>query len=289
MQGSPQTRDVQLGSVLLEDVIAGPFELAPGRAEEVERLIAGLSGPEVSKSLKGYEKAPLKALCAERAGHMYPELDVGFLNMSTTLTYRGHEIQVPKFGVYKYFGDTNSFGMALVNRDENPNSVMHRNPTLDVTIYPELHRALNSPLLESLGIPGEPRSLGKRNIQNRPKGNEFRYSLSREEGKERRRELDDFRVETVFNGLVPEKTQEEVMRSARKVFTEKELYIVSEVSPEEWAIDEIPRPVFIADPLVIGVANSEGIGDEKVFLVDHFDTTHLEEHVRREWTTSSPD
>ncbi len=72
---------------------------------------------------------------------------------------------------------------------------------------------------------------------------------------------------STFNGIIPQKTKEKVYNAID--YFEDEVYLVAETKPEEWDITKIKD-----DPLVIGMKN------DKAYLIDHFNTTPLENLVK---------
>lgn len=81
-----------------------------------------------------------------------------------------------------------------------------------------------------------------------------------------------------FYGFIPETTKAEI-REATPIFG-KNLFLVAETKPEDWTLQKTPAPRIIEDPLILGVI------DRKCYLVDHFDTTPVEEYARQEYTTN---
>ena len=82
----------------------------------------------------------------------------------------------------------------------------------------------------------------------------------------------DITFSSRFNGIFPEEIKEKINETER-IFN-KELYLIAETKPEEWNVQVIK-----SDPLLTGVY------DGKCFLVDHFNTTSIENYVRREFTS----
>lgn len=73
-----------------------------------------------------------------------------------------------------------------------------------------------------------------------------------------------------FSGVIPEKVKQRIAH-ARSVFSS--IFILAEVGT--WSLTE--EALTKVDPLVVGFA------DESFWLIDTFDTTPLEEYVRREF------
>lgn len=76
-----------------------------------------------------------------------------------------------------------------------------------------------------------------------------------------------------FNGFIPQKTKEKI-ETADKIFG-RDLFLIKETKLEDWT-----KEIRITkDPLIIGVMNDES------YLVDHFNTTPLEDYIKSEFTS----
>jgi len=179
---------------------------------------------------------------------IYPEIDLSFLKMSSTikqqktntfnkifekiglenLTYR--EISVPKFSVYKYFGNTNNFKIQMYD------GVVQFNE--------ELNPIITDPLLQTLQTPKK------------------------------------IEIESRFNGLIPQNVKKNISLATR-LFNEKEIYLIAETKPEDWAIKKItenPKIIITEDPIIIGIEQQNNYN--RAYLIDHFDCTPIEAIVK---------
>jgi hypothetical protein len=78
-----------------------------------------------------------------------------------------------------------------------------------------------------------------------------------------------------FRGIIPEEIKKKIP-FARELFGEQ-LYIIAEV--EKWGCHSRDvSPITSGDPLLVGVR------DDTCFLISEFDTTPMEDYVRREFT-----
>jgi len=73
-----------------------------------------------------------------------------------------------------------------------------------------------------------------------------------------------------FYGIIPQETKEKI-KEAESIF-DAELYLIAETRPETWNVKNVT-----ADPLLIGIF------EDKSYLIDHFNTTPLENYVMREF------
>jgi len=83
----------------------------------------------------------------------------------------------------------------------------------------------------------------------------------------------DVRIETYFKGIIPRTTKQKIAE-AKDLFTgcaDCGIFLIKECP--SWNEREITK-----DPLIVGV-----IG-EKAYLIDHFDTSDLEEYIKKEFT-----
>ena len=77
-----------------------------------------------------------------------------------------------------------------------------------------------------------------------------------------------------FHGIIPDESRERIQAS-QEMFG-KDIYLVAERTPEDWAVDEYQRKVTV-DPIAVGVLYNE------CYIVDHFNTSPLERYVMKEW------
>jgi hypothetical protein len=239
------------------------------------------------------EKRILKELeKRDYLGFKYPQVDLSFLGMSNKiqaevpiatlfgLKHKLSEISVPKFNVYQFYGD-NKFKIFFHPEEDEKfdynraarrvslkekglsdfkiiNIIINEKDKYDKIIYNNLAHSF------------EPLNFKNLNWQ-QPNIIEFegdhkdiiKYGSSLEQ---------NLTIQSKFNGLIPETTIEKV-KDAEKDFGKEHIYIVSETAPQQWN-----KEYATGDPLIIGITNSANS-----YLIDHFDTTPLEDIVRETW------
>jgi hypothetical protein len=87
----------------------------------------------------------------------------------------------------------------------------------------------------------------------------------------------DYVFSSSFYGILPEETKQEISE-AREIIG-KNIFLITETTPSDWEMRRNPKPRVVKDPLLVGV-----VGD-KCYLIDHFDTTPVEDYARREFLT----
>lgn len=255
------TQTIQLGDTDLTSYVHRLPDATDERARKVDALIDSVGGAVGTNALD-VERSPLQMLLAER--NEYPQIDLSFLSMHSVVPSRAINFHLPKFSVYK--SHENGF---------------HQRFTIDYFHKP--HNFYYYINFDSSGHEHGPQ-LGELIGKNIVKSSNYykfskNYMLRREDGRtyifDNLTGFNPFYFSAVFttefNGIIP-KTTKQNLREARKIFGE-EVYLIAETKPEEWNAS-----VVYTDPLLIGVAK------DRAFLVDHFDTTTLENYVVDEFT-----
>lgn len=224
---------------------------------------------EVMENALPAEKLPLeeehKRLYHKLISSEYPSIDVIFLGMSSTLKievekligYNNYEIKVPRFSVYPLYG-RNSFSIELGASREIGDS------EVQVTMNKKIPEVIRESLLKSFEFSDFPK--GDSGVYNDNARNNFR-NVPREI---RRKYYDWPNLTSQFNGIIPEETKRSV-EEATKYFSRNNILTIAETKPEEWSVTHL----ISSDPIVVGVSKYDGC-----FLIDHFNTTPLEDLVK---------
>jgi len=271
-----------------------PPKVAQARLDQIDAQLEDLAD-----SSFGVEQLPKKMLQKERALHTYPKISPEFLKMHNHATWkpehwqREHTIHVPRFGVYSL---------------DNPNMTIevgygvgtYGNEFCFRVSEPRLPRALINHLARSSEIfrDGETGNLlswtnGKWLGYTRSKSEwkrDIDPSLPKKTRKKIKRVFEDYKLNLAynrydnrlvrlgsnFNGIVPTKIKQRVEEARR--FFQDNIFLVAETKPEEWSIQTSPESRIVRDPLLLGVI------DNDCFYIDEFNTTPLEDYVKREFT-----
>ncbi len=247
-----ESQTIMLGNVNLERYVSRPKELSEERKGGLQRLLGRLERSELLEN----ERLPLQLLQVER--EQYAQLDPSFLAMSNAINYRGKEIKVPKFSVYYYNNKLNGF-----DRFSLTVSVIHI-PFLHfgkVEFGSELPDIMRKPLFRSTDF---------------YQGKDEHHRVWNRIPKDVKRKYHPYlktELSSGFNGLIPPETKSKI-KTANKIF-DKEVCLIAETMPEEWNVQTVKT-----DPLVVGVLNGENC-----YLIDHFNTTSVEDYVRKEFSS----
>jgi len=232
------------------------------------------------------EKVPALVLYHQRVASQYPQIDPSFLSMHSTIKIPwSYEIQAPRFSVYP-LDKRNRFSVrfrgllfnGLFENDESYfregiNFVARVNADIgvsdEVRDVPSISPVLLRPLVGGFEFGKSPFNL-RDPWYFQTEGRFRRVPLKV------RMKYSDLQITSEFNGAIPKETRKRV-REAESLIPEENMFLISETKPKDWAVEEIPEPVISVDPLVVGVI------DNRVYLIDHFDTTPLEEMARREF------
>jgi|SRR3989344_526002 len=252
----------------LEDYVTEVDGLREDKAKaqkvaELDKIIS-----EMLESALPVERLPLLRLEQQRIALEYPLLDLSFLSMSNDVQINGKSTPLPRFGIYRYF----QFTSRPFNPNPNPNrfSIYYRLSSSAVVEFGMGNEPVSDFIVKSfIGavFPGE-QIVGK-DCEGR-----HVVSLPREKFGEYQH-LHNMQVYSEFNGLIPLETKQKVERS--KILFGNEVYIIGEIKPEDWNVQVMPK-----DPLIIGIKEHD-----KVYLVDHFNTTPLENYVSQEFIHGS--
>ncbi len=261
-------------SLMLGDInIGGYVDRTPISEErELDTISDRLNSLEelMSNALPS-EKLPLekehKKLYHELVSREYAPIDVSFLGTSSTLKLnRGklpinYEIKVPRFSVYPFYGN-NTFSTEIL--------AGWFYSYVDTRMDIKLPRVIIESLLKSFEFSDFPTSEPKI-IQFFRGSNKVEYRFNKVPRLIKYKYHGRHTLKSQFNGLIPEETKRSV-KEATKYFPENKIMLVAETKPENWNIEfrHITK-----DPVVIGVSKYGGC-----FLIDHFDTTPLEDLVR---------
>ncbi len=221
----------------------------------------------------------------------YALLSADFLDLKREITLEGRTIEVPAFGVFTTdfsLRDYDKFGIYIVCEKDEPiepswfSKIFGAKPYREYSYGIDIYSGIKSQTglrdsrnaLPSLFLAPAARIMGFKS-ESKIYGEAF-ASLSEE-----KRELYDhftgkyrgpYSINTRLNCFIPDSTKERI-KEAREQF-KKQVYIIAEIKEDEWTIREMKQSeIRNADPLVVGVH------DKKLYLVDRFDPTPLEELI----------
>ncbi|MBS3093700.1 hypothetical protein J4456_03930 [Candidatus Pacearchaeota archaeon] len=255
-----ETQQILLGETDITTFITPRISIEDRRKSELTRIIEETEKSGVLQS----EKLPLQLLKIEREN--YPEIDLSFLSMSSTLQNDRGEIKAPRFSVYSQKDDFNKF------YSEIEDQVLLSIGNFYISFYvggnsskDEIYDPFGKLLIQSFNFRENltryndyhivtPTSKQVKSFRNYVGGKRKTLNLSSE-----------------FNGILPTVTKEKI-KIAKSIFP-KQVYLFAETKPDEWGHKE-----YSPDPLIVGVSL-----DNRTYLVDHFNTTKLEDYVRREF------
>lgn len=237
------------------------------------------------KSLEGFMKNALpaeKLLLREEHKKLYHELisreyapiDVSFLGTSSTLKLNrkklpiNYEIKVPRFSVYPFYGN-NTFSTEI--------RAYWLESGVDIRMDPKLPRVIIESLLKSFEFSdspiSEPEIIRLYDISKDKAYKKVEYSFNKVPRLIRYNYHGRHILKNQFSGLIPEETKRSV-KEATKYFPENQIMLVAETKLENWNVELRHLPI-TKDPIVIGISKYGGC-----FLIDHFDTTPLEDLVK---------
>lgn len=261
--------------------------------EEIQKLEEQLE--ELVHRGFNLEALPKKLLAMQKAACTYQRISPEFLRMSGEKRWTPggwardiHVIFVPRFGVYSldntkmtlqcgYGSPDFYFGVkeprlpeVFIKQLAMVTEIFKDGQTGSLLRFSDNSLGYNRDYNTWLPVVDDslPRKIRNKQIRD---FNEFKENLAG------RYDRDIVTLSSTFNGLFPRETRERIIK-AKPLFG-NDLFIVAETKPEEWTIGRYVPPRLVEEPLVIGVI------DDKCFLVDQFDTTPLEDYVRREFTT----
>lgn len=234
-----------------------------------QRIEARQRLEELAKTGLGVERLPRENLAQALANSHYSRISPEFLRQHQTLkdtVQAKGELRVPKFGVYELndphmiiFFEKREFGEYVfrVSSPKNLPIVLSEQLLFSTEFGRDNHPELwDHYPLESRRYSG----MFCRKDKRLPKKLPIWYSLS-----------------SLFYGFIPETTKQEI-KEAREIF-DHSLFLVAETKPEDWAVKSLPPPRLIEDPLILGVIGG------KCYLVDHFDTSPVEDYARKEFSS----
>lgn len=268
-----KSKSLMLGETCLDKYVSEPKELEEERKRELDELIG-----QLEKNCLNVEQLPLLLLKVQREN--YPVLNPEFLSMGifTERKDREVEIKVPRFAVYKRsekgfdslslrfainYNDGSYYGGIRINEDSGLPSLFETHLIRASDFYE--HSKIQNPL------------------RNFPIGDKTGYNFKlfeRAESEEDKKFFKkfpqgwSFSFNTEFHGIFPD-TAKEKLTEADKIFG-KDVYLIAETKPEDWQSSSEAH--VNPDPLLTGVAGN------KLYLVDHFNTTPMENYARSEFT-----
>lgn len=92
--------------------------------------------------------------------------------------------------------------------------------------------------------------------------------------KKKFKKIRSFQIETTFQGIIPKETKERI-EQAEAIFGNG-IYMIAETKPEQWR----EARILTKDPIIVGISSMT----ERCYLIDHFQTTPVEDYVRREFS-----
>jgi hypothetical protein len=248
-----------------------------GDIQEIDEKLRELRGPSF-----GVEKLPLsqlrKDLLKQKVHISYPRLSLGFLGETQIKEYEGRKFSVPKFGVYNIDNPNLKIIIDKVQSGGKRFGFLKRKSPIKLQVYfdsEDLPKIFQDNLVRAVD-PFTMKSFvgySKSSFSNEPS---FYYGGSRDESLiESYRGLESISLNSSFHGIIPEENRRRI-ESAQEMF-ESDIYLVAERTPDDWTINRHQRKITV-DPIAIGIL------DDECYIVDHFDTSHLERYVMKEWT-----
>ena len=229
---------------------------------------------ELTKTGLGVERFPQENLAQALANSFYSRISPEFLRMSQVYHSPKNpefKIRVPKFGVYSldnpamnlYFGHEFEEGYFFrVTSPEDFPRILREHLLLSTDFGEDTHSEL---WCHSPGTSNRYNGLFCPKDKKLPKHLRKKYHWN------------PHVLSSTFYGFLPEKTKQEIAEA--KPLFRNDLFLVAATKPESWAFTKFSPPKLVRDPLILGI-----IG-EKCYLIDHFDTTPIEDYARREFTT----
>jgi hypothetical protein len=289
-----KTANIMLGEIPIDEYVVQTENPSADEWERVSELVRMLGGPEGTNSF-GCERLQLEQLCQRKAELEFPGLDLSFLGMKSytdvksKVTDETYRIPVPRFGVYPINDVNLTFHVDLRFHKDGSNNVRFQfnMKEIEVTTHQfttnrpreiyRAHREIDVPSIFAMPLVG---SIGKYVKTYRDESRSYMEKISHDCIGNSEIIPDEHaratHLQSTFNGIIPERTRERI-RVAAETFKKEDMYLIAEVKPEDWNVgDRITE-----DPLVVGVAG------EKAHLIDHFETTPMEDYVRREFGLGS--
>ncbi|MGV8152259.1 MAG: hypothetical protein ACP5OG_04190 [Candidatus Nanoarchaeia archaeon] len=181
---------------------------------------------------------------------IFPEIDPSFLKMRHFLDHREMKVPLPIFVPYE-LEKTNKFEINFKLAESYSKGKLKLSFSSNNSLA---NYYIDSQILEGLD---------PKNYDNLKKYSNHPLSL-----------------ECEFKGIIPQKTKQRI-NQAKQVFDSSqvysELYLIAQTPLESWEEHRV-----IKDPLIIAKTNLQNS-----YLIDHFDTTLLEDYVIQEFTTGS--
>ena len=178
--------------------------------------------------------------------------------MHNTIKYNGHEILAPKFSVYPY--RDNGFGDFNIRLNVNTDIPFIRYFG-KATIY-NIPNVMTKHILRSTEFYQDKENAVEAEWVKIPGKIRKKYPASNKE----------YVLNSSFHGIIPQRVKKRI-DVAKEIF-DKGLYLIAETKPEEWNVQTITP-----DPLLAGVLGA------KCYLVDSFETTPMEDYVKREFSS----
>jgi hypothetical protein len=257
----------------LERFIHERKQLTLGQRQEARRKLEDLA-----KTGLGVERLPTQNLAQALANSFYARISPTFLNQSNLGNiFAGHsefsgkpnylQINIPKFGVYSLDNPTMEL---FLYKDIFGYSFRVRSPS-------NLPRVLRQNLVFATEFGKDPRKdlwvHGEEQESWRP--NPSFLGFCKKEKRFPREIKYNYSLSSSFYGFIPQETKAE-LAEASTIFG-KSIFLVAETKPEDWTLQKTPKPKVVQDPLLVGVIQ------DKCYLIDHFDTTPVEDYARKEF------
>ena len=242
-----------LGKTCLEKYLAQPEELSEEKKKELDKLIQELGGPEGDNALIS-EKSSLNHFCEKRAKCTYKRLDPSFLCLSDIINYKNQDIQLPRFSVYKLYGE-NAFSISIY-----PRGLINKKIKISIS-ESNIPEIFHDRILKSFEFSSQPES---------DFYGHHKFKVQRRIFKKYDRICGnnwDVFFSSKLQGVFPKETKEKI-REAEKIFKKDQLYLISEKGVGEQQANENSRESL----LLIGIQN------EDCFLLDNFKMNPTEKY-----------
>ncbi len=292
-------------SLMLGDVNIGEY-LIPVQKNDSPSLVIDSKLEKFKKLEKNIfqcEKKDYNKLYSKILSIKYPLLDLSFLEKSSIIYYEIEKTKTEKFihSVYKknWFGKERLYTYDIIKETPFKEKTEIKVPAfsvyplygtnkLSITVgalgsFEINNRKKILPLEIELKLLKALKVLGVHGSSAEPQEDQFGGRIYLSDLKNIPYETQDkylkFEFESEFNGILPKKTRQKI-KEAEKYFDKNELYIIPETKPKEWKFNLIEMPeIYVnfsgyGDPLIVGVK------EKNYHLIDHFNTTPLENLVK---------
>lgn len=265
----------------LNNYLSGPIN-QQNEIDKLNKEIENLSNLEKELTANSFsiERLPLERLHREIKpleskrkklflSSKYQTLDLSFLRMSNQVNFEGKTLQLPKFSVYHL--NNLEFSISFLRGIDQTYGFFWRKFKINkgeiIAQFFDLPKIFSDYLSKSLEF-NQLRHINAASMcyyTNVPEELISKYCPGKDSNNR-------FRIGTIFNGLLPAETHRKIIEARGE--KEVEVYIIAETKPEHWT-----RVLPTKDPLAVGVF------EDKCYLIDHFNTTPLEDYVKKEFTS----